>query len=146
MRKRSLSVLQQQPQPPLQAQQLLQRRLTSLRELSLNLNKTYSSILPSNLSPEYDYEYGVMMMSPSASLQRMPAPLLKRHSLASSSTIDRSGTPTTGNVFARLSQTPTRASQAKISHRHSSSSMDELRLKWEYERTPSAMSGAYQDE
>ncbi|KAG1350738.1 hypothetical protein G6F62_003179 [Rhizopus arrhizus] len=146
MRKRSLSVLQQQPQPPLQAQQLLQRRRTSLRELSLKGTQPSSSILPSNLSPEYDYEYGVMMMSPSASLQRMPAPLLKRHSLASSSTIDRSGTPTTGNVFARLSQTPTRASQAKISHRHSSSSMDELRLKWEYERTPSAMSGAYQDE
>ena len=51
-----------------------------------------------------------------------------------------------GNVFDRLSQTPTRASRAKMAaqqHRYSSGSIEELRMHWEYERTPSAMSGTY---
>ncbi|CAO3660462.1 unnamed protein product [Rhizopus stolonifer] len=148
MRKRSMSVLQQ-PQLPIQqsqAQQLLQRRRTSLREISLKGGVQPIGPILSNSTQLSEYEYDLGMMSPSASMQRLPPQLLKRHSLASSSTLDRSGTPTSGNVFARLSQTPTRASQAKISHRHSSSSMDELRLKWEQERSPSAMSDVYQDE
>ncbi|KAI9264808.1 hypothetical protein BY458DRAFT_223046 [Sporodiniella umbellata] len=146
LRKRSMSVLQQ-PQISTQ-QQLLQRRRTSLREMSLKGGTGVQPIGPilSSSTQLSEYEYDLGMMSPSPSMQRVPPQLLKRHSLASSSTIDRSGTPSSGNVFARLSQTPTRASQAKISYRHSSSSMDELRLRWEQERTPSAMSGVYQDE
>lgn len=42
----------------------------------------------------------------------------------------RSGTPV--NVFDRLSQTPTRASRAKMAfHRHSSGSVDELKRRWD---------------
>ncbi|CAO3700832.1 hypothetical protein G6F70_002161 [Rhizopus microsporus] len=144
LRKRSFSV----QQPPIQPQQLLQRRRASLRELSLKGTNMppVGSMMASNSNhymTEYDHE-GIM--TPTMSLQRSPGQLLKRQSLISSSTIERAGTPTNGNVFDRLSQTPTRASQAKISHRHSSSSMDELRARWEYERTPSAMSGTYQDD
>jgi hypothetical protein len=69
----------------------------------------------------------------------------KRSPLSNASN-DRSTTPTSGNVFDRLSQTPTRASQAKVAYRNSSSSIDDLRQKWEYERTPSVMSGTYHED
>ncbi|GAN05330.1 kinesin-like protein KIF21A-like [Mucor ambiguus] len=151
LRKRAFSV----QQPPVQAQQLQYKqasRRASLRELSLKgtngspMTHSSSSI---NYMSDYDHEPTATM-----SFQRYPGhqqqqlqqqqQALKRPPLVSMSTLDnRSTTPNGGNVFARLSQTPTRASQAKISHRHSSSSMDELRMRWELERTPSAMSGSY---
>ena len=45
-------------------------------------------------------------------------------------TEQRPSTPVTGNVFDRLSQTPTRASRAKMT-RHSSGSVEDLRSRWE---------------
>ncbi|KAG1087956.1 hypothetical protein G6F42_020429 [Rhizopus arrhizus] len=148
LRKRAFSV----QQPPVQAQQLQYKqasRRASLRELSLKgtngspMTHSRSSI---NYMSDYDHEPTATM-----SFQRYPGQqqlqqqqLLKRPPLVSMSTLDsRASTPNGGNVFDRLSQTPTRASQAKISHRHSSSSMDELRMRWELERTSSAMSGSY---
>ncbi|KAL9540509.1 hypothetical protein MBANPS3_009641 [Mucor bainieri] len=151
LRKRAFSV----QQAPVQAQQLQHKqasRRASLRELSLKgtngspMTHSSSSI---NYMSDYDHEPTASM-----SFQRYPGQqqqqqqqqqqVLKRPPLVSMSTLEsRSTTPNGGNVFARLSQTPTRASQAKISHRHSSSSMDELRMRWELERTPSAMSGSY---
>ncbi|CAO3641778.1 unnamed protein product [Mucor fragilis] len=151
LRKRAFSV----QQPPVQAQQLQYKqasRRASLRELSLKgtngspMTHSSSSI---NYMSDYDHEPTATM-----SFQRYPGQqqqqqqqqqqVLKRPPLVSMSTLDnRATTPNGGNVFARLAQTPTRASQAKISHRHSSSSMDELRMRWELERTPSAMSGSY---
>lgn len=148
LRKRAFSV----QQPPVQAQQLQYKqasRRASLRELSLKgtngspMTHSSSSI---NYMSDYDHEPTATM-----SFQRYPGQqqlqqqqLLKRPPLVSMSTLDsRASTPNGGNVFDRLSQTPTRASQAKISHRHSSSSMDELRMRWELERTSSAMSGSY---
>ncbi|KAI8985351.1 hypothetical protein BDB01DRAFT_787734 [Pilobolus umbonatus] len=158
LRKRSFSV----QQPPVQAQALLHsqsqpqvhlsqqphlsRRRASLRELSLkgtNLNPPMTSL---NNVTQIDYEGGPTV---SHSFQRIPSQqnlqhILKRAPLPSISTTDRSPTPNGGNVFDRLAQTPTRASQAKVSHRHSSGSMDDLRQRWmEYERTPSAMSGSF---
>ncbi|KAI9306627.1 hypothetical protein BJ944DRAFT_45116 [Cunninghamella echinulata] len=48
------------------------------------------------------------------------------------------------NVFDRLSQTPTRASSAKMTYRHSISSMDELHQRWDSpSRSSSVMSGTY---
>ncbi|KAG1149520.1 hypothetical protein G6F37_007937 [Rhizopus arrhizus] len=139
IRKRSQSVLQQ---PPIQPQQLMQRRRASLRELSLKGGLLPPMGISQSASP-YPPEFDPEMIAPSMSMHRLSA--VKRP-MMSSSLVDRTGTPTNGNVFARLSQTPTRASQAKVSHRHSSSSMDELSLKWEYERTPSVMSGTYQED
>lgn len=155
LRKRAFSV----QQPPVQAQQLQQKqanRRASLRELSLKgtggtpMTHSSSSI---NYMSDFDHEPTATM-----SYQRYPGHQQqqqhhqqqqqqqppKRLPVVSMSTMDnRASTPSGGNVFARLSQTPTRASQAKISHRHSSSSMDELRMQWELERTSSAMSGSY---
>ncbi|KAI8979036.1 hypothetical protein BDB01DRAFT_798988 [Pilobolus umbonatus] len=54
-----------------------------------------------------------------------------RRSAFTPQTCDRPNTP---SVFDRLSQTPTRSSKAKINHRHSSGSVDELRRRWEVER------------
>ncbi|KAG2218460.1 hypothetical protein INT45_003004 [Circinella minor] len=63
-----------------------------------------------------------------SSLQRQ----YKRQTMPSLSTIERPTTPSSGNVFDRLSQTPTRASRAKMSYqRHSSGSMEELRRRWD---------------
>ncbi|KAI9256701.1 hypothetical protein BY458DRAFT_519321 [Sporodiniella umbellata] len=112
--------------PPLQPPSLSRRR-TSLRELSLQLSPSQPTLI------ELEAE-----LMPSVSMQRMKRPM------PTVSLIDRSGTPTNGNVFARLSQTPTRASQAKAA-RYSSGSIDELRLRWESERSSSAMSGSYQE-
>ncbi|KAG0178138.1 hypothetical protein DFQ28_006281 [Apophysomyces sp. BC1034] len=102
------------------------RRRASLRELSTT-------------TAEYEEpHYPQPPSSPlaSASQQRLirrPQPV-----------VERSVTPSTGNVFARLSQTPTRASRAKMSYRHSSSSVDDLRKRWEAgERSSSAMSGIF---
>ncbi|KAG2207533.1 hypothetical protein INT47_004283 [Mucor saturninus] len=142
LRKRSSSVQQPPVQPQLLQQQQARRR-ASLRELSLKgTNGSPMSQTNSTVSYiDYDHEPTVSM-----SYQRVPqqAQNVKRPPLVSASTmVDRASTPTGHNVFARLSQTPTRASQAKVSHRHSSSSMDELRQRWELERTSSAMSGSY---
>ncbi|KAI8364491.1 hypothetical protein EDC96DRAFT_510886, partial [Choanephora cucurbitarum] len=141
-RKRAFSVQQPAAQPQL-LQQQLNRRRASLRELSM---KGSNSTVPmgaqspssSTYMSEYDYEV-------SATLQRANSLPPKRAPAVSMSNLERVGTPTGGNVFRRLSQTPTRASQAKVSHRHSSSSMDELRLRWEQQeqRSSSAMSGSY---
>jgi hypothetical protein len=143
LRKRSFSV----QQPPVQPQHLLQqqaRRRASLRELSLKGTNASPMIHNStivNHVTEYDYEMPTVSMSVQKTSTQQ---LHKRLPIVSASTLDRAGTPSGGNVFARLAHTPTRASQAKVSHRHSSSSMDELRLKWEQqERTSSAMSGSY---
>jgi hypothetical protein len=68
---------------------------------------------------------------------RPPLPPL----VPSVSTFERPSTPT---VFDRLAQTPTRASRAKMAYRHSSSSVDDLRRRWELEQRPSsAMSANY---
>ncbi|KAI9278677.1 hypothetical protein BDA99DRAFT_492852 [Phascolomyces articulosus] len=59
----------------------------------------------------------------------------KRQTMPSLSTLERPTTPASGNVFDRLSQTPTRASRAKMSYqRHSSGSVDELRQRWEQQQ------------
>ncbi|KAI9342996.1 hypothetical protein BD770DRAFT_371632 [Pilaira anomala] len=146
LRKRASSSVQQSP--PVQAQQLQQqaRRRASLRELSLKgTNSAMTHMM------EYEYENNTSP-TPSMSYQRVLSGgqlthqnLIKRPPIITSQStmVDRASTPTGHNVFARLSQTPTRASQAKISHRHSSSSMDDLRQKWEVERTSSAMSGSF---
>jgi hypothetical protein len=147
LRKRSFSV----QQPPVQPQHLLQqqaRRRASLRELSLKGTNASPMIHNStivNHVTEYDYNDGpTVSMSYQRTTTQQQQQLHKRLPIVSASTLDRASTPNGGNVFARLAQTPTRASQAKVSHRHSSSSMDELRLKWEQqERTSSAMSGSY---
>ncbi|KAG2234587.1 hypothetical protein BDF21DRAFT_375356 [Thamnidium elegans] len=145
LRKRSSSVLQ----PPAQPQQLQQqaRRRASLRELSLKgINGTPMTHTSSTVSHmmEYDYEAPTPSMSFQRTSGQQTPQHLKRPPMVSASTmVDRASTPTGHNVFARLSQTPTRASQAKISHRHSSSSMDDLRQRWELERTSSAMSGSF---
>ncbi|KAG2192379.1 hypothetical protein INT46_009274 [Mucor plumbeus] len=154
LRKRAFSV----QQPPVQAQQLQHKqanRRASLRELSLKgtngspMTHSSSSI---NYMSDFDHEPTATMsyqrypgqQQQQQQLQQLQQLPPKRLPVVSMSTMDnRASTPTGGNVFARLSQTPTRASQAKISHRHSSSSMDELRMKWEVERTSSAMSGSY---
>lgn len=75
---------------------------------------------------------------------RRPLPPL----MPSVSTFERPNTP---SVFDRLAQTPTRASRAKMSYRHSSSSVDDLRRRWELDqqqqqqeqRSSSVMSGQY---
>ncbi|KAI8378632.1 hypothetical protein BD560DRAFT_389939 [Blakeslea trispora] len=140
-RKRAFSVQQPAAQPQL-LQQQLNRRRASLRELSMkgNINVLPISAQSSGSSHMSEYDYEV-----SATLQRANSLPPKRAPAVSMSNIERVGTPTGGNVFRRLSQTPTRASQAKVSHRHSSSSMDELRLRWEHQdqRSSSAMSGSY---
>lgn len=144
LRKRSSSVQQPPVQPQqLQYQQQQARRRASLRELSLkgtNGSPMVHTNSTASYMSDYDHEPTATM-----SFQRIPAHHQKRQPLISMSSMDnsRSSTPNGGNVFDRLAQTPTRASQAKISHRHSSSSMDELRQRWELERTSSAMSGSY---
>lgn len=73
---------------------------------------------------------------------RPPLPPL----MPSVSTFER---PMTPSVFDRLAQTPTRASRAKMNYRHSSSSVDDLRKRWELDqqqqqqRSASVMSGNY---
>jgi hypothetical protein len=66
---------------------------------------------------------------------RPPLPPL----VPSVSTFERPSTPT---VFDRLAQTPTRASRAKMAYRHSSSSVDDLRKRWELEQRPSSVMSA----
>ncbi|CEP07147.1 hypothetical protein [Parasitella parasitica] len=142
--------LQQQQQQ--QQQHKISNRRASLRELSLKGTNgspmTYSSNNSSTAALNYlnDFDH-----EPTASIsfQRYPAHQQqttppKRPLLVSMSAMDnRASTPNGGNVFDRLSQTPTRASQAKAAHRHSSSSMEELRAAWELERASSVMSGSY---
>ncbi|GAN11481.1 hypothetical protein MAM1_0626c11044, partial [Mucor ambiguus] len=73
---------------------------------------------------------------------RRPLPPL----MPSVSTFER---PMTPSVFDRLAQTPTRASRAKMNYRHSSSSVDDLRKRWELDqqqhqqRSASVMSSDY---
>lgn len=57
--------------------------------------------------------------------------------------MERVSSTGSNNVFDRLSQTPTRASSAKMTYRHSISSMDELQ-RWDSpSRSSSVMSGTY---
>lgn len=146
LRKRSSSVQQPPVQPQqLQYQQQQARRRASLRELSLK-GTSGSPMMHTNSSVSYMSDLEHEGPTATMSFQRIPHHnTLKRQPLVSMSSMDnvRASTPNGGNVFDRLSQTPTRASQAKISHRHSSSSMDELRQRWELERSSSAMSGSY---
>ncbi|OAD72759.1 hypothetical protein PHYBLDRAFT_158983 [Phycomyces blakesleeanus NRRL 1555(-)] len=68
-----------------------------------------------------------------------PGQPLMMERAASTSSVTSSG----NNVFDRLSQTPTRASRAKMAHRHSSGSLEDLRMHWDLERSSSSMSGSY---
>ena len=143
LRKRSFSVQQPPVQPQqLQHQQQQARRRASLRELSLK-GTNGSPMIHTNSTLSYMSDFDGEVPTATMSYQRNPHQAMKRQPVMSMSTMDRATTPNGGNVFDRLSQTPTRASQAKISHRHSSSSMDELRQRWELERSSSAMSGSY---
>jgi hypothetical protein len=86
-------------------------------------------------------------MSYQRNFRRAPSATSPNHSVASngSSSNERAMTPN-GTVFDRLAQVHTQASQAKMAHRYSSSSVDELKSRWpEYERSGSAMSGSYFD-
>lgn len=134
LRKRAYSL--QQPLP----NQSSSRRRASLRELMMHHYQQQQQQQPQQMS-NAEYE---PTMSMSHQQQRQPAP--KRPSLgpipSASTLMER--TPSAGNVFDRLSQTPTRASRAKMAQqRYSSGSMDELRQLWELERASSALS-AYQ--
>ncbi|KAI8638882.1 hypothetical protein BD408DRAFT_446474 [Parasitella parasitica] len=146
VRRRAFSV----HQPPVQPQHLqhkISNRRASLRELSLKgtngspMTHSNSSI---NYLSDHDHEPAATMSYQRYPVYQQQQSQPKRPLLVSMSIMDnRASTPNGGNVFDRLSQTPTRASQAKISHRNSSSSMEELRTAWELERASSAMSGSY---
>ncbi|KAI8967144.1 hypothetical protein BDF20DRAFT_917810 [Mycotypha africana] len=142
-RRRSLMILPKSS-PLQQQQQQKTKRRASLRELSIQ------GIAGSPM--------GYYDPSPSLTLSQQPLPNVKRTFLlpSASSTVERASTPNGANVFHRLAQTPTRASQAKINFRHSSSSMDELKTRWcstmssagaagagDLDRIPSAASGIY---
>ncbi|KAI7861727.1 hypothetical protein BDF14DRAFT_1865224 [Spinellus fusiger] len=153
-RKRAFS-LQQPPVPT--------RRRASLRELSLmgtagalNAKTGHGSSIHSGSS---DYDSGYEPTSPLATMsyqqrntlgQRRsqqfypigPGQPLMMERAASASSISSSG----NNVFDRLSQTSTRASRAKMAHRYSSSSIEDLRQQWEMERNASSLSGSYCEE
>lgn len=146
LRKRAYS-LQQSPSP------VPNRRRPSMRELSLMGANAAANGYHHQYHPEpehYDYQVPTATMSyqqryQQQSSQQPPSPQRLGPSIitASASTaMERSSSA--GNVFDRLSQTPTRASRAKMAqHRYSSGSIEELRMHWEYERTPSALSGTY---
>ncbi|KAI9478242.1 MAG: hypothetical protein EXX96DRAFT_650588 [Benjaminiella poitrasii] len=141
LRKRSASVLQ----PPMMPQKLSQPtpvRRASLRELSLKGTSASHLTGLGNHMGENDHEWPTSSISFQRYSSQFQQQAARRTPLAGP-IMDRSSTPNSGNVFDRLAQTPTRASQAKITHRHSSSSMDELRVRWEHERSSSAMSGSY---
>ncbi|KAI8140358.1 hypothetical protein BJV82DRAFT_650891 [Fennellomyces sp. T-0311] len=119
-RKRAYTLNGQQPQGP--------RQRASLRELSL-----VGSAIPNGREGDNDVVQQAPPLPPSSplanysSMQRQ----LKRQTMPSLSTLERPTTPS-GNVFDRLSQTPTRASRAKMSYqRHSSGSVEELRRRWD---------------
>lgn len=122
-RKRAYTLQQQQ-------QQQQPRHRTSLRELSL----MGSNHAPMPNGREFN-ESDVLPQPPlppssplaNYSLQRVS----KRASIPAIPTSERSVTPS-HNVFDRLSQTPTRASRAKMAYqRHSSGSVDELKRRWD---------------
>ena len=145
LRKRAYS-LQQPPVP--------QRRRSSLRELSmyqqqLMHNNNNGNGVGNGNGSEYYYEpqqspsaQPVATMSYQQRFQQPSRPNIGPVVSASSIAMERAHS--TGNVFDRLSQTPTRASRAKMAYRYSSGSMEELRQQWEAERTSSALSGSYQ--
>ncbi|KAG2221922.1 hypothetical protein INT45_013258 [Circinella minor] len=150
LRKRAYS-LQQPPVP--------QRRRSSLRELSmyqqqLQHNNNNNNINNNNGNGngngnEYYYDpqqspsaQPVATMSYQQRFQQPPRPNIGPVVSASSIAMERAHSA--GNVFDRLSQTPTRASRAKMAYRYSSGSMEELRQQWEAERASSALSGSYQ--
>ncbi|KAI9025980.1 hypothetical protein CLU79DRAFT_743991 [Phycomyces nitens] len=156
--------LQLQAQPPQQA-----RRRASLRELSLVgaqvsnngaiPNTSNNNINSRDVAEQDAYDYYIhnqppqLPSSPLATYSQQPLqrPTSKRAQqsqsphVGSMSSMDRISTPTGGNVFARLSQTPTRASRAKVAHRHSSGSVDDLKRRWDIElqRTVSSLSDTY---
>ncbi|KAG0165700.1 Kinesin-like protein kif21b [Apophysomyces sp. BC1015] len=141
LRKRAFS-LQQPPVPT--------RRRASLRELSLMggppgsaTNSEYEPSSPS-LAATVSYQRGQHYHPPPP--KRPSFNNLSSITSMSTALLERSGTPSGHNVFDRLSQTPTRASQAKRSYRHSSGSIEDLRLRFELERSSSGMSGTYYGE
>ncbi|KAI9318100.1 hypothetical protein BX666DRAFT_2026500 [Dichotomocladium elegans] len=137
LRKRAYSL-----QQPLAAPN---RRRTSMRELSLmgyegehqqqQQQQYYYEPQSPTTTLSYQQRYQQQQMAPPRAPPLGPVP-------SASSTMERSSSA--GNVFDRLSQTPTRASRAKMAHRFSSGSIEELRQQWEYERSSSALSGTYQ--
>ncbi|KAF7721381.1 hypothetical protein EC973_004810 [Apophysomyces ossiformis] len=143
LRKRAFSL----QQPPIPA-----RRRASLRELSLMGGGM--GVSPGSTTSTSEYEPSSPSLAATVSYQRNQhyhPPPPKRPSFtnlssitsASSALLERCGTPSGHNVFDRLSQTPTHASQAKRSYRHSSGSIEDLRLRFDLERSSSSMSGTY---
>ncbi|KAI8144990.1 hypothetical protein BJV82DRAFT_604431 [Fennellomyces sp. T-0311] len=125
LRKRAYS-LQQPPVP--------QRRRTSLRGLSM---------LQYDNEPQSPPTQPVATMSYQQRFQQPPQrPTIGPVVSSSSMAMERAHSA--GNVFDRLSQTPTRASRAKMAYRYSSGSVEDLRQQWEIERASSALSGSYQ--
>lgn len=114
------------------------RRRPSFRELSHGGANRESLDMMSPPSP-------YATMSYQRNLRRAPSATSPSHSMASNTSNERAMTPN-GTVFERLAQVHTQSSQAKMAHRYSSSSVDELKSRWnEYERSSSAMSGSYYD-
>lgn len=116
------------------------RRRPSFRELS------HGTTIESNImSPPSPYA----TMSYQRNFRRPPSATSPNHSVASNgSTTERAMTPN-GTVFERLAQVHTQSSQAKMAHRYSSGSVEELKSRWSEfersgsERSGSAMSGSY---
>ncbi|KAG2174943.1 hypothetical protein INT43_006005 [Umbelopsis isabellina] len=124
--------LQQQPQP----QPSPSRRRPSFRELSHGRRESMDMISPPSPYATMSYQ---------RNFRRAPSVTSPNHSVASNNS-ERAMTPN-GTVFDRLAQVHTHASQAKMSHRYSSGSVEELKLRWsDYERSGSAMSGSYFDD
>ncbi|KAI9499210.1 hypothetical protein BDB00DRAFT_223398 [Zychaea mexicana] len=129
----TLNNLQQQQQQQQQQQPQQPRHRASLRELSL-VGSAAGPIPNGRETAEVnDMVQHPPPLPPSSplanysSIQRQ----YKRQTMPSLSTLERPTTPA-NNVFDRLSQTPTRASRAKMSYqRHSSGSVDELRRRWD---------------
>ncbi|KAI9284931.1 hypothetical protein BC943DRAFT_352770 [Umbelopsis sp. AD052] len=111
------------------------RRRPSFRELS------HGTTIDNNvMSPPSPYA----TMSYQRNIRRPPSVTSPNHSVASNaSATERAMTPN-GTVFERLAQVHTQSSQAKMAHRYSSGSVEELKSRWaEFERPGSAMSASY---
>ncbi|KAI9277030.1 hypothetical protein BDA99DRAFT_474946 [Phascolomyces articulosus] len=148
LRKRAYS-LQQPPVPQRRRSSLLQQQ----QQLQLqqqygnggvnnnNNNEHYYSYEPQSPSAQPMVTMSYQQRFPSQQGPPRPPPL---GPVVSASSMAMERAHSAGNVFDRLSQTPTRASRAKMAYRYSSGSFEELRQRWEVERTSSALSGSYQ--
>lgn len=111
------------------------RQRLSLRELSTHGSGGSVDAIPniSNNAAAAEYDPPLPPSSPLANYSSTvtTSKQYKRRTMpAVLPTEQRPSTPVTGNVFDRLSQTPTRASRAKMT-RHSSGSVEDLRLRWD---------------